>query len=356
MIDRNCDATILSGVADRRLADRVLEYARSTRTRLNIEPADFDLGSMLHHDLPFLAAALGAPMQDVEMHRNPHITRCYTTDRSIAEASRRVMRCTVFAPGMPDNYLLTDPTRGNVAALLVDRAAKCGGVARIDMDGPRDALAGHLAAAGARLGKPVSPEWSAGWPDAQSDRHADIRAYSARAFALDDRQLAAELLDHCRDARARLGIEDGPSSVATTLWQTVPSMTSLFGAKLESGEAVRFSRSVRDMDDQEAFGYASNLVWNALEQSFPNEKAASVGERSLFSSLGTGNTLVLLLDRTAQALDADRGGSDDPVGRAVAKLSETRAQASDLPWQPEARAGRLESVAAMAHISSCRAF
>lgn len=336
MIDRNCDATILSGASDRRLAMAAVDYARSTRERLSIQAADFDLGAMLHHDIPFLASVAGAAMSDQERKGNPHLSGTRSRDRSIADAARHVMRSTAFSSAMPDNGLLADPVKGNVAALLIDRVAALARVDRIDDDGPRDALAAHMASASVRRGGGLVTAWTPGWPDADSDPLADVRAYSRRAYALDDRQLAAELLDHARDARTRLGIADDGSPQADALWQGIPAMAALFGARLEPGEARTFGMGMNGMDDQQSFALASRMVAASLDGGvFLEGRDATIGERSLFASVQTGSTLVVLLDRAGRSLDAERGSSDDPTGMAVMSARTQQGLRADALWQPD---------------------
>lgn len=348
MIDRNCDATLLAGASDLRLANRVLEYARSTREKLGIRSTDFDLGSMLHHDVPFLASIAGAQMQDAEKTTNPHLTGTYSRDRSIAEAARHVLRSNAFVSAMPDNCLLVDPVRGNAAALLVDRVARLAGVSRIDEDGPRDALAAHMASAGVRRGRGMTSEWSPGWPDGEINPLSDVKAYSTRAYVLDDRQLAAEMLDHCRDMRTRLDIRDVDERHAATLWQTVPAIASLFGSHLEIGEAQRFSDMVSGLDDQQTFGVASRMVASTLGFTSLSDHDMTIGERSMFASVETGNTAVLLLDRAARALDAERGGEDDPVGRAILLFRQDRRLPPSHAWEPEDTGRHVRNASMMA--------
>jgi hypothetical protein len=338
LIDRNCDATILSGASDRRLAVAAIDYARSTRDRLGIQASQTDLGALLHHDIPFLAAIAGATMNDAERASNPHLSGTRSRDRSIADSARHVMRSTAFSAAMPDNGLLSDPIRGNVAALLLDRVARMAAVARIDEDGPRDALAAHMVAESVRRGAGLIPEWSPGWAEAPGDPQADVRAYARCCFGLDDRQLAAEVLDQARDVRTRLAIDDDGGPQASVLWQGIPAMASLFGARLMPGEALSFSRGAEARDDQQSFAIASSMVAASLDgAAFLEGRGATIGEHALFSSVESGSTSVILLDRSARALDADRGGSDDPVGRAVAAARRLQGLSSDATWQPEER-------------------
>jgi hypothetical protein len=335
LIDRNCDATILAGASDVRLATKVLAYARGTRERLNIRPSDFDLGSMLHHDVPFLASVAGAPMSEDERSGNPHLSAGVTRDRSIAEAARHVMRSTAYAVGMPDNCLLTDPAKGNVAALLVDRVARLAGVSRVDEDGPRDALAAHVASASVRQGRGMTTEWTPGWPDAVDDPGADVRLYARRMFSLDDRQLAAELLEQVRDARTRLGVPDGPEPHAIAMWQTVPAMATLFGGRLQEGEASRFRETSRDMSDQQTFELASGLVAAASgDRSFLAGERVTIGDRALFADPAAGGTAAMLLDRVARDIGAERGGPGDPVGIAIAAASRIEGGRPSFSWNP----------------------
>ncbi len=290
-------------------------------------------------------------MQESERSGNPHLSGTYSRDRSIAEASRHVMRSTAFSAGMPGNCLLSDPVKGNAAALLVDRVARLAGVARLDEDGPRDALAAHMASASIREGKGMTTEWSPGWPHLQDDPMADVRGYVRKAFALDDRQLAAELLEQSRDARIRLAVDDGSSPQATALWQAVPAMALLFGGRLEAGEGRRFEQSVRDMNDQQAFELASGLVADVLHDGKGLQgRSATIGERALFGSLETGSTMVILLDRTARTLDADRGGELDLAGRVMAAMHERAGRPAIPTWQPEEASRRPHEAAIVAHV------
>jgi len=338
LIDRNCDATILSGASDLRLAVAAIAYARRTRDRLGIQASQTDLGALLYHDISFLASVAGAMMNDAERTSNPHLSGARSRDRSIADSARHVMRSTAFSAAMPDNALLSDPVRGNVAALLVDRVARLAGVARIDEDGPRDALAAHLVSESVRRGAGLVPEWSPGWQEAPGDPQADVRAYSLCSFSLDDRQLAAEVLDQARDVRTRLAIDDDGGPQATMLWQGIPAMASLFGARLLPGEALSFAQGAGVRDDQQSFAIASSMVASSLDGGmFLQGRGATIGEHALFSSVEIGSTSVILLDRSARALDADRGGSDDPTGRAVAESCIQRGLRAETAWRPEDR-------------------
>lgn len=347
MIDRNCDATILSGASDRRLAIAAMDYARSTRSRLGIEPSHSDLGALLHHDIPFLASVAGAAIGDAERRGNPHLSGIRTRDRSIADSARHVIRSTTFSSAMPDNALLADPLRGNVAALLVDRVARLAGVSRIDEDGPRDALAAHMVAESVRRGAGLVAEWSPGWAEAPGDPAADVRAYARCCFSLDDRQLAAEVLDQARDVRTRLSVDDDGTPQSTALWHGIPAMSVLFGARLQQGEARHLPPDVALPDDQQSFAMVSAMVAASLDGgAFLIERGrATIGEHALFSSLETGSTSVILLDRSARALDADRGGEDDPVGRALAASRRRDGMRAGCEWRPDDQARFLHGMA-----------
>lgn len=331
---------------------RVLDYARGTRERLGIKATDFDIGAMLHRDIPFLASVAGAPIHDSERSDNPHLAGTVSRDRCIAECARHILRSTSLAAGMPDNGLLSDPAKGNVAALLVDRIARLAGVDRIDDDGPRDALAAHMISAGMKVGAGLITEWSPGWPQAHVDPASDVKAYTRRSYALDDRQLAAELLDHARDARTRLRVDDDGSPQATALWQAVPAMALMFGSRLEPHEGDRFALLVRGMDDQDSFSVASTMVSSALDDgTFLQDKKATIGERSLFAAVETGSSMVVLLDRTARALDADRAGPDDPTGSLVMRLRLELGLSADAVWHPSDPTRRMHNASLAAQAS-----
>jgi hypothetical protein len=336
LIDRNCDPTLLAGSSDGRLAAKVAGLARGTRERLDIRPVDSDLGALLHHDVPFLAFVAGVPMLEGEREGNPHLGGGQTRDRSVADAARHVMRSTAYAPAMPDSCLVSDPARGNGAALLVDRVARLAGVARMDEDGPRDALASHMLEAGAANGARPVVEWSPGWPEAAGDHEADVARYLRRAFLLDDRQLAAELLEQARDARSRLAVADDGSPMGNALWQTLPAMAALFGARLEEPEGARFRGAVGRMSDQRAFEMASALVASSTDGRPPRAVGGTtIGDRAIFADPRTGSTAAFLLDRLAASLGADRGGPGDPVGAAVAARRRIDGLPPAFAWRPE---------------------
>ena len=334
MIDRNCDATILAGASDRRLASKIVDHARITRARLQIRSSDFDLGSLLHHDIPYLGSRLGIGMLPQERADNPHLSSSASDQRSIVETARHVMRSMAFAIAVPDNCLLDDPCRGNGGALLVDRAARVLGVERTGPSGPSDPLARHMLSSSEKLGIEPVVAWSPGWTAPPQDRaSADHDAYSRRMHMLDDRQLASELLEQARDVRERYGIDDAPSPVSTLLWQTVPSMAAVFGMRMTPGEGGRFSSACTHFDDQRTFDLASSLVASTVG-SVPSTVGVlpTIGDLAMFAEPGLGNSAAFLLDRVASSLGAERGGAGDPIGRAVAGRQGTD---GGFQWSPD---------------------
>jgi len=286
-------------------------------------------------------------MTEAERHGNPHLSGEQRPYRMIADVARHVMRSTAYSVVMPDESLLRDPAIGNSAALLVDRVARLAGVARIDEDGPSDALAAHVASASIQRGRRVVLEWSPGWPDAVDDPDADVRSYSHRIFTLDDRQLAAELVEQARDARVRLGIPDGPDATAMTLWNAIPAMSCLFGGVMQEDEGRRLAPVISGMDDQSAFEVASGLVARSSSQTSPDPRM-TIGDRAMFAEPAAGSTTAMLLDRLALAVGAERGGPGDPTGIAVSSSMSAHDGPTAPAWSPIAKERSRLSPAIMA--------
>ncbi len=288
-------------------------------------------------------------MTGEERRGNPHLSVGQRPQRMIADVARHVMRSTAYAVVIPENSLLRDPVEGNVAALLMDRVARLAGVARTDEDGPADALAAHLASASIGHGRGMALEWSPGWPDAADDPGIDVVRYSHRMYMLDDRQLAAELLEQARDARTRLGVSDGPDAMAMTLWNAIPAMSGLFGGVLQPDEAASLRPVIAELDDQSAFEVASAIVARGASETSVDTRM-TIGDRALFAEPASGSTAGMLLDRLAVVLGAERGGTRDPTGFAVSSSRPDLHPSSGSIWSPVERNGvRPSPAVAAAH-------
>ena len=390
MVDRNTDVVLVAGLPDVAMATKTLEHARELRQARSLTERDGSVGDLLNRIVPLLAHKIGVPIDGherqviMEYQAKPE-RRDDTSLKTVQDMSDTILDARregkrIFG----DSPLFSDPEKGNLAAVMLDRmlsrenipqAMRPDGTSKpypgpdgttnhvVGVNGPEavgmHSLATHMLEKTAAMGHHPMPYWSPGHLEAPHDPGRfgkmlsaesllDIdaqRVYSTRLSKLPDEELAAELVEQARDMRARrpeLDIAEQSGYHRFVTAYSIPEMGTLFGQKLQPEEIN--PHPIRRDDDQQMFEGVSSAIYHGIGEGQhyvvregkrnPESDYPSLSEKVMFADATSGNSMGQLLDRVAVALDVERGGEYDRMGRALAEVGRYKGQGDTFAWTP----------------------
>ncbi|MFZ3482222.1 hypothetical protein [Sphingomonas sp. 3-13AW] len=388
-VDRERDVVLLTGLPDRALAAKTLEYARDLRQGAGITERDGAVGELLNRIVPAMAHKLGVPIDDHEqrviVEHSERMRGRGGPEQTVDDMSQTILHAVRDGSRQfRDSALFSPPEKGNLAAVMLDRMLRQEGIKQATRpdgsvepypgpDGTTRAVSGVVGpdAVGthpvarrmlektSEMGHHPVPYWSPGHmlpprdggkfgkmlsPESLLEISAQ-QVYASRLHALSDKDLAAELVEQARDMRERrpeVAITGQGGYHRFVANYTIPEMGTLYGQTLQPGEVN--PHPIRRDDDQAMFEGVSSAVFHAIPEGQhyvvrdPDADRASLSEKVMFAEPSSGNSMGMLLDRVAATLEVERGGEYDRMGRAIAEVGRFRGYGDHhYAWQPTQR-------------------
>jgi len=391
-VDRQTDVVLLAGLPDGVMAAKALEHARDLRQTAGITERDGAVGDLLNRVVPVMAYKMGIPIDDHEHrvileHGEKSRMRGDRPQQTIEDMSQTIMHAARDGRRMfPESAMFNAPEKGNIAAVMLDRMLRQENIHQSTRpDGSLEpypgpdkskreivgvhgreaigthAVASHMLERTAAMGHHPMPYWSPGHlaPPRDAGRFvnllskeslleiSDKQVYAERISRLPDTELAAEMVEQAREMRERRPelafAEHGYHRYMT--WHGIPQMGTLFGQTMRPDEVE--THPVKVEDDQQAFNVMSSATMHGtgegqayvLRGTSADHEPPSLSEKVMFNEPTHGNSMGMLLDRVAVALDVDRGEELDRMGRAIAEVGRHRGQGDhQYAWKPDVQA------------------